>query len=62
MRSEITHPLKEKRHFVFWLKHAKLYFGVNRGDVLKAIYAAFVNALQYSKYCMSKTDEDSMKW
>lgn len=50
MRSEITHRLKEKRHFVFWVEHAKLDSGVKRGDVLvlKAIYTAFVNTVQFS--------------
>lgn len=56
MRSEITHQLKEKRHFVFRLEHTKLYSGVNRGDVFvpKAIYIAFINAVTFSKYCISK--------
>lgn len=64
MRSEITHQLKEKRHFVFRLERAKLYSGVNRGDVLvlKAIYIAFINAVTFSKYFISKTGDGSIKW
>lgn len=48
MRSEITHQLKEKRHFVFRLEHAKLYSSVNRGDVLAIQQILYVQNCFYN--------------